>query len=101
MFKKIGDRLDDPTATVKSSCAGLLHVIASCLHDVHHAYACSDTCIRQVILKTISIVALCSSTAQSYWTILSGAGVHGECATFEVWVEVFGAELVFLLCLFR
>jgi hypothetical protein len=34
-------------------------------------------------------------TAQNYWTILSGAGAHGVCATFEVWVEAFGAELFF------
>ena len=47
--------------------------------------------------KTWSIIAHSSSTAQNYWTILSGAESHGECATFGVWVEAFGAELVFLL----
>jgi hypothetical protein len=47
--------------------------------------------------KTVSIIALCSSTAQNYYTILSEAESHGECATFGVWVEAFGAELLFLL----
>jgi hypothetical protein len=28
-------------------------------------------------------------------TILSGTGAHGECATFDVWVEAFEAELLF------
>jgi hypothetical protein len=27
----------------------------------------------------------------------SGAGAHGEWATFDVWVEAFGTELLFLL----
>ena len=45
----------------------------------------------------VSIIANSSSTAQNYETILSGAGSHGECATFGVWVEAFGAELLFLL----
>ena len=44
--------------------------------------------------KTISIIAHSSSPTQNCWTILSGAGAHGECATFEVWVEAFGAELM-------
>ena len=43
----------------------------------------------------VSIIANSSSTAQTYETILSGAGSHGECATFGVWVETFGAELLF------
>jgi hypothetical protein len=25
-------------------------------------------------------------------------GAHGECATFDVWVEAFGAELLFCFC---
>jgi hypothetical protein len=28
--------------------------------------------------------------------ILSGTGAHGECATFDVWVEAFGTELLFV-----
>ena len=34
------------------------------------------------------------SVLHSYYLQLSGAGAHGECATFEVWVEAFGAELM-------
>ena len=49
----------------------------------------------------VYIIAHSSLTAQNNWTILSGAGAHGECANFEVRVEAFGAELLFLLCLFR
>jgi hypothetical protein len=30
-------------------------------------------------------------------TILSGTGAHGECATFDVWVEAFGVELLFFV----
>ena len=45
----------------------------------------------------VSIIAQCSSTAQNYWTIISGAESHGKCATFGVWVEAFGAKLLFLL----
>jgi hypothetical protein len=26
--------------------------------------------------------------------MLSGTGAHGECATFDVWVEAFGTELL-------
>ena len=43
----------------------------------------------------VSIIANSSSTTQNYETILSGAGSHGKCATFGVWVEAFGAELLF------
>ena len=32
-----------------------------------------------------------------FLTILSGTGAHGECATFDVWVEAFEAELLFFL----
>ena len=32
-------------------------------------------------------------------TILSGTRAHGECATFDVWVEAFGAELLFFVFL--
>ena len=47
----------------------------------------------------VSIIANSSSTAQNYETILSGAGSHGKCATFgvHVWVQAFGAELLFLV----
>ena len=41
----------------------------------------------------ISIIADCSSAAQNC-CILSGAGAHGECATFEVWVEANGPEFI-------
>jgi hypothetical protein len=46
-------------------------------------------------LQTISIIADSSSTAQNYWAALSRPGAHGQRATFEVWVEAFGAELLF------
>ena len=82
---------------------------------LHHAAAAVRTvthCMPRYLFgtgcfKTISIIAhtCSSSTAQNYRTMLSrlsGAGAHGECATFEVWVEAFGAEqLLFLLCLLR
>ena len=42
----------------------------------------------------VSIIAHSSLTAQNYWTILSGAGAHGECATFDVWVEANGPEFI-------
>ena len=32
--------------------------------------------------------------AHSSWTVLSGAGAHGECATFDVWVEANGPECI-------
>ena len=35
-----------------------------------------------------------SSTVKNYWTILSGTGAHGKCATFDVMVEANGAELL-------
>ena len=37
------------------------------------------------------------SAREAATEILSGTGAHGECATFEVWVEAFGAELLLLL----
>jgi hypothetical protein len=43
---------------------------------------------------TPSLIHHSSSTAQNYWTILSGAGAHGECATFEVWVGANGPEFI-------
>jgi hypothetical protein len=42
----------------------------------------------------VSIIAHSSSTAQNYRTILSGAGAHGECATFDVWVGANGPEFI-------
>ena len=39
-------------------------------------------------------ISHCSSTVHFFSTILSGTGAHGECATFGVWVEAFGAELL-------
>jgi hypothetical protein len=42
----------------------------------------------------VSIIAHSSLTAQNCWTILSGAGAHGECATFDVWAEANGPELI-------
>ena len=42
----------------------------------------------------VSIIAHSSSTAQNYGTILSGAGAHGECATFDIWVEANGPEFI-------
>ena len=30
-----------------------------------------------------------------FLAILSGTGAHGECATFDVWVQAFEAELLF------
>jgi hypothetical protein len=44
--------------------------------------------------KTISIIVDSSSVGSNYWTVLSRPGAHGQCATFEVWVEAFGAELM-------
>ena len=52
-------------------------------------------------LQTISIIADSSQTAQNYWTALSRPGAHGQCATFGVWVEAFGAKLLFLFYCFR
>ena len=46
-------------------------------------------------VKTISIIAHSSSAAQNYRPILSGALAHGQCATFKIYVEAFGAELLF------
>jgi hypothetical protein len=51
---------------------------------------------RWVCADPYSIIAQCSSTAQNYRTILSGAGGHGECATFEIWVEANGPEFIAL-----
>jgi hypothetical protein len=44
----------------------------------------------------VSIIAHSFLMAQSYQTIHSGAGAHGECATFEVlvWVEANGPEFI-------
>ena len=42
----------------------------------------------------VYIITQCSLTAQNYWTILSGAGAHGKCATFDVWVEANGPEFI-------
>ena len=51
---------------------------------------------RNIVVPRIYYRAKCSSTAQNYWTIISGAESHGKCATFGVWVEAFGAKLLFL-----
>jgi hypothetical protein len=48
--------------------------------------------------RRLGLLSTHRAPIQNYSTILSGTGAHGECATFDVWVEAFGVELLFLFC---
>ena len=71
------------------------YTIYSCPYTGSGTYTAVPVHVYDGFFKAVYIIANSSSTARNYWTILSGAESHGECATFGVCVEEFGAELLF------
>jgi hypothetical protein len=79
-------------------------VLLQMLRPIHQKLRIRHALLFHYMLSMVGFVRrwprkshLTSSTVHFFSTILSAPGAHGECATFDVWVEAFGAELLFFL----
>jgi hypothetical protein len=72
--------------------AGVLFSVVNAIEDFLCAASCRSNRNLYLHYRT-GLLFDCSF----FSTILSGTGAHGECATFDVWVEAFGVELFFPL----